>query len=342
MSEKNPRKRAASNIAEPDAPKQARIQNKSPPPVNWRLEQESGAPQSAAQLFDSDSESDNFKPDGSDGDLSDLNSGNESDNKLEESDEDIQGLDLKKLKATLDYEWPLFAPHDKTNGGTTSVNSHSQANSSTSSMRSIASTPSDSDNDGLGKDKGLTSKNLSGPRYGSLKQKSFSKTNEQGALKGGKHLQKREQEKPTWCTPEVDHTISDGLPADEQLEVTVNGLGKVNLTDQQAHIRDMIQASITCLHKHLLFENAYPELQQQRKLMADILMSCTKDGEEFDAVRKHLAKDPKYVHTLSSVGSTGVNPQVRQPQPTPAPINYLYPPTQGSLGVRVNTRVIRG
>ncbi|KAG1740115.1 uncharacterized protein EDB91DRAFT_1082096 [Suillus paluster] len=255
MSEKNPCKRAASNIAEPDVPKQAQIRNKSPPPVNWRLEQESGAPWSAAQLFDSDS------------------NGNESDNKLEESDEDIQGLDSKKLKATLDYERPLFAPHDKTNGGTISVNSHSWANSSTSSMRSIANTPSDSDNNGLGEDKGLTSKNLSGPRYRPLKQKVT---------------------KPTWCTPEVDHTISDGPPADEQLEVTVNDSGKVNLTDQQAHIQDMIRASITCLHKHLLFKNAYPELQQRRKLMADILMSCTKDGEEFDAVRKRLAKDPKY------------------------------------------------
>ncbi|KAG1738097.1 uncharacterized protein EDB91DRAFT_1347703 [Suillus paluster] len=282
MSEKNPRKRAASNIAEPDIPKQARIRKKSPPPVN----------QNTAQLFDSDSD------------------GNESDNKLEESDEDIQGLDSKKLKATLDYKRPLFAPPDKTNGSTTSVNSHSRANSSTSSMRSIASTPSDSDNDGLSEDKGLTSKNLSGPRYRPLKQKSYSKTNEQGALKGGKRLQKREQEKPTWRTPEVDHSISDRPPADEQLEVTAksvrsceddwparcrivySGSGKVNLTDQQAHIQDMIHASITCLHKHLLFENAYPELQQQRKLMADILMSCTKDGEEFDAVRKRLAKDP--------------------------------------------------
>ncbi|KAG0692584.1 hypothetical protein DFH29DRAFT_1084643 [Suillus ampliporus] len=325
MSEKNPRKHAASNIAEPDVPKQARIRNQSPPPpVNRKQAQESGstpAPRSAA--LDTDSESDDFKPDHSDGDLSDVHSGNESDNKPDESDDDILGLDSKKLKATLDYERPQFAPHDN-------LKSHSRVNSSASSMRSIASTPPVSDNDAVVEQDrtmdsdvehtGLTSKNMSGPCYRRLKHKRSSKTNQQleGASKGGKRLQKREQEKPIWRTPEeVDHTISDGPPADEQVSaksvrsheeawpapcrIVYSNSGKVNLTDQQPHIQDMIRASITSLQKHLLFENVYPELQQRRKLMADILMSCTKDGEEFVAVRKRLAKDPKYVRALSSV-----------------------------------------
>ncbi|KAG2356417.1 hypothetical protein BDR07DRAFT_1491972 [Suillus spraguei] len=102
MTEKNPCKRAASNIAEADGPKQARVL------IGQR---KSKAPLSAAQLFDSDS--DDVKPDESDDSSSDLNSGGVdlSDNKLEESDDDIVALDSKKLKATLEYERPQIAPH---------------------------------------------------------------------------------------------------------------------------------------------------------------------------------------------------------------------------------------
>ncbi|KAG0698922.1 hypothetical protein DFH29DRAFT_1016389 [Suillus ampliporus] len=74
------------------------------------------------------------------------------------------------------------------------LSSHSRANSSASSMRSIASTPLVLDNDAVieqdrtmdsdVKDMGLTSKNLLGPRYRPLKQKRSSKTNQQGASKG--------------------------------------------------------------------------------------------------------------------------------------------------------------
>lgn len=67
----------------------------------------------------------------------------------------------------------------------------------------------------------------------------------------------------------------------------------------------MLRAAITSLHEHILFENSYPELQQRRKLMADVLMSCTKDGEDFDAVRNRLAKDSKYVRVLSTVVRSG-------------------------------------
>jgi hypothetical protein len=72
-------------------------------------------------------------------------------------------------------------------------------------------------------------------------------------------------------------------------------------TEQQPHIQDMLRASITSIHKHILFENAYLDLQPRRKIMADILLSCAKDGEEFIDVRKCLTKDVKYVHTLASV-----------------------------------------
>ncbi|KAG2156983.1 hypothetical protein DEU56DRAFT_750205 [Suillus clintonianus] len=64
--------------------------------------------------------------------------------------------------------------------------------------------------------------------------------------------------------------------------------GKVNITEQQPHIQDMLWASITCLHKHILFENTYLDLQQRRKIMANILLSCAKDGEEFVDPKDHI------------------------------------------------------
>ncbi|KAG1764328.1 hypothetical protein EDD22DRAFT_845942 [Suillus occidentalis] len=71
--------------------------------------QKSTVPWPAAQLFESDS--DDFKIDGSDGAASDI--GAESDDNLEELDDDsILGLVGDKLKATLDYEWPQFTPHN--------------------------------------------------------------------------------------------------------------------------------------------------------------------------------------------------------------------------------------
>jgi hypothetical protein len=90
----------------------------------------------------------------------------------------------------------------------------------------------------------------------------------------------------------------DWLPS---CRIVYSSSGKVNLTEQQPHIQDMLWASITSIHKHILFENVYLDLQQRRKIMADILLSCAKDREEFIDVRKRLMKDAKYVRALASV-----------------------------------------
>ncbi|KAG1729322.1 uncharacterized protein EDB91DRAFT_1085767 [Suillus paluster] len=97
----------ASSMAEPDHAKQAQtLDKKKPDPAN---RQKSSVTRPVAQLFESDS--DDFKVDGSDGAVSDF--GAESDNKLEESDDDsILGLIGDKLKATLDYERPQFTPRN--------------------------------------------------------------------------------------------------------------------------------------------------------------------------------------------------------------------------------------
>ncbi|KAG1851900.1 hypothetical protein F4604DRAFT_1959113 [Suillus subluteus] len=301
-------------MAEPDHAKQARTSDKKKPdPAN---RQKSSVTWPVAQLFESDS--DDFNIDGSDGAISDFEA--ESDNKLEESDDDsILGLIGDKLKATLDYEWPQFTPHND--------NSSLRAASSIPPRTSLVS-----DNDGLigtmdsaAEDIGnsqIYNMKKSGPCYCPTKLKGTSKTNLKGVLaKGSKYLKQREQEKPTWCTPDkVDDTTSDGPPADADDEavsaqsirsceddwlpscrIVYSSSGKVNLTEQQPHIQDMLRASITCLHEHILFENTYLDLQQRRKIMANILLSCAKDGEEFIDVRKWLTKDVKYVRALSSV-----------------------------------------
>ncbi|KAG1789962.1 uncharacterized protein HD556DRAFT_1243016 [Suillus plorans] len=77
--------------------------------------------------------------------------------------------------------------------------------------------------------------------------------------------------------------------------------GKVNLTDQQAHMQDMLRASITRILEYLVFENAYPDLEHRRKITGDILLACTDDRPEFEAVRSRLMKDAKYVRALASV-----------------------------------------
>ncbi|KAG2060508.1 hypothetical protein BDR06DRAFT_966990 [Suillus hirtellus] len=152
----------------------------------------------------------------------------------------------------------------------------------------------------------------SGLCYHSSKLKETNKANQNRALsKGSKYLKQREQEKPTWCMPDkVDDTTS-GPPADDKAvsawsihsheddwlpscRIIYSSSGKVNLTKQQPHIQDLLWALITCLHEHILFKNAYLDLQQRRKIMANILLSCVKDGEEFIDVRKQLMKDVKY------------------------------------------------
>lgn len=310
------RKRAASSTAEPDHAKQPRTSDQKNNDRAGR-KRKSTVPRPVAQLFDSDS--DDFKIDGSDGAASDV--GAESDDNLKESDDDsILGLVGDKLKATLDYERPQFTPRND------------DSRSAASSFSSIpqSTTSPDSDNDGIdgimdsaAEHKGnsqITNMKKSGPRYRPSKPKGTSMTNEKGALsKGSKRQKQREQEKPTWRTPDkVDDATSDGPPADDEAvsarsirsreddwlpscRIVYSSSGKVNLTEQQPHIQDMLRASITSIHEHILFENAYLDLQQRRKIMADILLSCAKDGEEFIDVRKRLTKDAKYVRALASV-----------------------------------------
>ncbi|KAG1736275.1 hypothetical protein EDD22DRAFT_852275 [Suillus occidentalis] len=286
------RKRAASSTAEPDHAKQPRTsdpKHNDPAGRKWK----STVPRPAAQLFDSDS--DDFKIDGSDGAASDV--GAESDDNLEESDDDsILGLVGDKLKATLDYERPQFTPRND------------DSRSAASSFSSIpqSTTSPDSDNDGIdgimdsaAEHKGnsqITNMKKTGPRYRPSKPKGTSMTNEKAALsKGSKRQKQREQEKPTWRMPDkVDDATSDGPPADDEpvsarsirsreddwlpsCRIVYSSSGKVNLTEQQSHIQDMLRASITSIHEHILFENAYLDLQQRRKIMADILLSCAKD-----------------------------------------------------------------
>ncbi|KAG2078737.1 hypothetical protein BDR04DRAFT_1112872 [Suillus decipiens] len=277
MSEKNPCKQPASKMVE-----------KSPDPRPVSGKQKNDALQQPAVQ---DSDSDDFKLNANNSSSSGLQSGAESDDKLTDadSDDDLLGLirDSKKLKATFNYEWPQVVAHD---------NDHDNHANDHSALESDA------------EDTGLTNKKKSGPCYCPSKQQKGSGKNS----KGGKRFQERKQEKPTWNTPEevTDMMSSDGPPLDDPVlarsirsceddwpsacHIMYSSTGKVNLTEQQPHIQEMLQASITCVHEHILFKNSYLDLQQRRKIMANILMSCTEDGEGLVEVRKQLAKDLKY------------------------------------------------
>lgn len=76
---------------------------------------------------------------------------------------------------------------------------------------------------------------------------------------------------------------------------------KVNLTDQQPHIQNMLCTAITHILKYLVFENSYPDLELRQKIMGDILLACTDERPEFKAVESCLMKDLKYVQVLASV-----------------------------------------
>ncbi|KAG2745843.1 hypothetical protein P692DRAFT_20740528 [Suillus brevipes Sb2] len=84
-------------------------------------------------------------------------------------------------------------------------------------------------------------------------------------------------------------------------QIVYSNSGKVNLTEQQSHVQDMLRASITRLHEYLIFENSYPDLEQRRKLTGDILLAATDERPEFDAVKSRLTKDAKYVRALALV-----------------------------------------
>jgi hypothetical protein len=89
-------------------------------------------------------------------------------------------------------------------------------------------------------------------------------------------------------------------------QIVFSNSGKVNLTEQQSHIQDMLRASITRLHEHLIFEDSYPDLEQRRKLTGDILLASTTERAEFEAVKSRLMKDAKYVRALASVVRLGL------------------------------------
>lgn len=124
-------------------------------------------------------------------------------------------------------------------------------------------------------------------------------------------------QKPAWRTENASDTPPEDVPAIPRAKsarmreedwppnsrIVYSNSGKVNLTGQQSHIQDMLQASITRLHEYLLFENSYPDLEQRRRLTGDILLAATNEQPEFDAVKSRLIKDAKYVRTLALVSA---------------------------------------
>ncbi|KAH7903743.1 hypothetical protein BJ138DRAFT_1120086 [Hygrophoropsis aurantiaca] len=83
--------------------------------------------------------------------------------------------------------------------------------------------------------------------------------------------------------------------------------GKVNLTEQQPHIQDMLRSAIKATHQHLTFEDAYPDLDKRRKMAPRLLLDCTDDRPAFSAVRERIKRDAKYVRVLAAVAEARIN-----------------------------------
>ncbi|KAG1883995.1 hypothetical protein F4604DRAFT_1677161 [Suillus subluteus] len=103
----------------------------------------------------------------------------------------------------------------------------------------------------------------------------------------------------TASNPKLVRTHEEDWPLSSRIIYSTSG--KVNLTDQHAHMQDMLHASITHILEYLVFENAYPDLEHWWKITGDILLACTNDRPKFEAVRSRLMKDLKYVRALASV-----------------------------------------
>ncbi|KAG2107645.1 uncharacterized protein F5147DRAFT_774089 [Suillus discolor] len=216
MAEKSTnRKRAASNNAKSEHIKMPQIVT-SDVKSNTKVV-------SASELFDSDNDIGALS-----GESDEHGTGDDSDDNLDVSDDDLKSLkaDKKKLKEVLDLEQPQFV--------------------NCARSKSTGSEFTEDTSDTL-----VTASNL-------------------------KLVRMREEDWPlsSW--------------------IIYSTSGKVNLTDQQARMQDMLRASITRILEYLVFENAYPDLEHWWKITGDILLTCTDDQPEFEAVRSRLMKDAKY------------------------------------------------
>ncbi|KAH7920918.1 hypothetical protein BV22DRAFT_766598 [Leucogyrophana mollusca] len=139
------------------------------------------------------------------------------------------------------------------------------------------------------------------------------------AKKLGKREERQKLERPVFHSDSdnnVKHEVdSDGLSVDDiahsesvansercwgsSTQLKFNSHGKVNLTAQQSHIQSLLRAAISLTHQHLAFEDAYPDLNEKRRVMANLLLTAAKSENGCAEVRSRLKKDAPYVRVLA-------------------------------------------
>ncbi|KAG1788596.1 uncharacterized protein HD556DRAFT_1496966 [Suillus plorans] len=261
MAEKSTnRKRAASNNAESEHIKMPRIVT-SDAKSNTKVV-------SASELFDSDNDIAALS-----GDSNKHGTGDDSDDNLDASDDDLKSLkaDKKKLKEVLDLEISFSLWLEVS---ALLISSH---------VKRPQFGTSDTDDDS---DEPRTTRAAVSDRDDDMKATQKTHYRTPAPDKSKKTIKHK---KPTWrdstedmsdtlvtaSNPKLVRTREEDWPLSSWIIYSTSG--KVNLTDQQAHMQNMLRASITRILEYLVFENAYPDLEHRRKITGDILLACTDD-----------------------------------------------------------------
>ncbi|KAF8833116.1 hypothetical protein BDN67DRAFT_976724 [Paxillus ammoniavirescens] len=158
------------------------------------------------------------------------------------------------------------------------------------------------------------------PRLSAASQGSGHKTGLKAkAKKRSAREERRTSEIPTWKKNSLvqdlaasDEEHSDTSNTQEEgtrdphkwpaeTRIALNARGKVNLTEQQPHIQEMLRKAIRSAQRHISFEHSYPDITEKRRTTADILYVAA--GETFgcELVQKRLSRDPHYARALASV-----------------------------------------
>ncbi|KAH7904362.1 hypothetical protein BJ138DRAFT_1166645 [Hygrophoropsis aurantiaca] len=238
-----------------------------------------------------------------------------------------------KLKATLGLERPHYRATSTKEVNNLYVNSsgnamkhHSRSSSMASSNAlSFGSGPAASDTPGLDSD--LDVKPTVSRYRQTLESHELKKPSEQDKKKLKKHgrrQEKQEREKAIWRESR-DNDLDDKITTVDKRAITTrqpvrseedwpvtarlhySSNGKVNLTDQQAHIQDMLRSAIKSTHQHLAFEDAYPDLDKRRKMAPNTLLDCTDERPAFQAVRERIKQDAKFVRVLAAVAEARIS-----------------------------------
>ncbi|KIJ69672.1 hypothetical protein HYDPIDRAFT_22848, partial [Hydnomerulius pinastri MD-312] len=101
-----------------------------------------------------------------------------------------------------------------------------------------------------------------------------------------------------------DHTIVTPPPVTPtnwaaDTAVSLNTRGQINIRSQLSHIQAMPRAAISLTNQRIVFDNAYPDMNNMRRSIADILYVAADQTQGCDNVRARITADSEYVRLLA-------------------------------------------